>query len=622
MKKTVTEVLSRLNRIISVKDRDEQIAIFRSFIDICNDASYNACLSKELLFNALNGIKSYFFSTMEDYEHNLYVDVCLKYIREKREFYYQLLETLSVFYKELSPELQNDIINVFDSISMDLLKSNRGITTFSIFIKNTHKVYNSEQKIKLGFYLQQLRTTCLSKELKDTYEYHLVNCNRHFVSTTQNVLLLIPEFQTATSFVQPPLCFLGVGTRLKEASIDFDLLDNRVYSYSTTQLIDIVKRYHYIICTSSPLDQVQTYFLDHRYTIFTNTIKAIKNHIGIDQKVIICGAHTTVRPDLVCRDVPADIFLKGEYDIQLFNLIKIILNNGSICNMPNLIFRRNNGTLQETDVDDSLMHPNEWSNKYIDYSIISSSDYYGYQYVGNTHLKKKNHSVVQASRGCPFRCIFCYNFYSHSMRYKDVDILIRELQILSSTGVEEFFFIDQTFTVNKEFVIKLCKAMIDNSLKLRWTCETRIELIDEELISVMKDAGCFGIWFGVESFDEQVLNINKKGYIPSDYTRTIELLKKYDIDYRAFIMLGMKGDTKDSLQKTITTITSNKIHISKTIVRCKVRFGTELFYELPIHEQETINSFEELGLYKSNLSSVEPEYLIKAEQELMRLNRN
>ena len=159
--------------------------------------------------------------------------------------------------------------------------------------------------------------------------------------------------------------------------------------------------------------------------------------------------------------------------------------------------------------------------------------------------------------------------------------------------------------------------------KSKWSCETRIDLMDEKLIILMKQAGCYAIWFGVESFDERVLEINKKGYKSIDFKETIELLNKYDLDYRAFIMIGMKGETKESLKNTVDRIIESKIKLSKTIVQCQERYGTKLFDDLPEEEKEKINRFEILGLRKGRLSNkVNQEDINNAVKRLMLLANN
>ena len=574
-------------------------------------------------FFLLNGLRQYIFSFSTDDEKKQFVSLAAEYINRRGTIAYQLVETLSVVYKILDTECQEIVFDTVFPYCKELLLENRGITTVSIFIKNTHKVYTFEQQIKCKELLKALCDVCTHEELKDTYSYTINNYQKKFVpSKTAKVLLLIAEFQTATSFLQPPLCFLSVATQLKKKSIFYDFLDNRVYSYSTDQLLQFVKQYDYIAITSSPLDQVQTYFLDHRHTIFCQLINEIKNKYP-KLKIIVCGAHGTIRSDFVMNNTKTDILIRGEYDFQLPYLLENLILGNDINSIPNLVIRNHDNKIILTKEDKLKMHPIEWQDSLIDYNVIDINDYYGYQYVGNTHLKKKRWSVAQASRGCPYKCIFCYNFYTNSVRYKSIDNLVNELIQMEKMGVSEFFFIDQTFTVDKNYVRTLCKSIIENSIKLNWTCETRVDLIDLETLELMKMAGCIGIWFGIESFDDDVLTINKKDYSRLNYDKMLEVLKQTQIDYRAFIMLGMYGDDYNSLKYTVDKIIENKIHISKTIVKCKERFGTELFdVYTPENVKNEFYCFEQLGLrsgsFASNISENEYELQIK---RLMDLNK-
>lgn len=604
-------------------NREQQKQMFKNII---NDVEIKRKISTEKaeddIFFLLDKMKIYFFTYMDNEEKSIWINECCKYILEFNEFAYQLTETMSIIYKFVSSELQEQIFNSFYCICDELLSVNRGITTVSIFLKNTHQVYNEEQEKKSKEIRKHLKNVCVGN-LKDTYEYIENNYNRKFTCNKEaKVLLLLPEFQTATSFLQPPLGLLNAYGELKKKNITTDILDNRVYGYSFEQVLNLIGNYEYIVMTSTPLDQVQTYFLDYRHTLFCNMANYIKENAKNIKKLIICGSHGTVRPDIIEKTINCDIILRGEFDFQLPDLIQKLIKNEDISKVPNIIINKN-GEYIENIIDEEIAHPKKWEESIIDYSILPVSDYYGYQYIKNTHLKKKNWSVMQATRGCPYNCIFCFNFYTKNVRYKKIDNLIKEMKQLQEKCVEEMFFIDQTFTVNKEYTCELCQRMIDEKIKIRWSCETRIDLMDEKLIRLMKQAGCYAIWFGVESFDERVLEINKKGYKSIDFKETIELLNKYDLDYRAFIMIGMKGETKESLKNTVDRIIESKIKLSKTIVQCQERYGTKLFDDLPEEEKEKLNRFEILGLRKGRLSNkVNQEDINNAVKRLMLLANN
>lgn len=604
-------------------NRNQQKNMFNKTINkIIENKKIGTDKSKDDTFFLLDKMKIYFFTYMDEKEQETWVKECCEYIIKFNTFVYQLTETMSVIYKFVSKELQVKIFNTFYAIHEELLKSNRGITTVSIFIKNTHQMYSIEQEEKSILIREHLKNACIGN-LKDTYDYIETNYNRKFVKTNNaKVLLLLPEFQTATSFLQPPLCLLNTYCDLRKNNISVDIFDNRVYGYSFEQVIELIKDYDYIAMTSTPLDQVQTYFLDYRHTLFCNMVNYIKSNLDNVQKIIVCGSHGTVRPDIIEKTVDADIIIRGEFDFQLSDLIQKLIKKEDISKVPNIIVNEN-GKYIEHKYNQEVAHTKRWEDSIIDYSVLPVYDYYGYQYINNTHLKKKNWSVMQTTRGCPYNCIFCFNFYTKKVRYKNLENLIKEMKQLQEQGVEEMFFIDQTFTVNKEYTCELCKKMIEEKIKIRWSCETRIDLMDEELIKLMKEAGCYAIWFGVESFDESVLEINQKGYKSIDFKETIDLLNKYKLDYRAFIMIGMKGETKESLKNTVDRIIESKIKLSKTIVQCQERYGTKLFDDIPTEEKEKLDRFEILGLRKGRLSNqIDQEDINNAVKRLMLLANN
>lgn len=607
---------------ISRKEQKEKFNEIMNWVEINNCKDDDK--TDDTLFFILDKMKVYFFAFMDEKEKERYVLESIKYIKKRNDFVYQLLETMSVIYKFIPKNLQNMIFDAFFDTYENLLESNRGITTVSIFIKNTHKCYNQKQfDIYENIIMKKFENVCKGP-LRDTFEYIAENCKRKFAKTKEaKVLLLIPEFQTATSFVQPPLCMMNVYSDLKGKNINVDIMDNRIYSYSFEQLASLINNYEVIALTSTPLDQVQTYFLDYRHTLFCNMVNFLKSKLKENTKIIICGSHGTVRPDIIQRTCSADIILKGEYDFQLGDLIEKIIHNDNIDNFPNIIFKHD-GKYITNRIDLEKMHPKQWTESIIDYSILPVADYYGYQYINNTHLKKKNWAVMQTTRGCPYNCIFCFNFYTRTVRFKNIENIIKELKQLKKEGTKEIFFIDQTFTVNPDYTQDLCKRIIEANINIPWTCETRIDLIDEQTLKLMKKAGCYAIWFGVESFDEEVLKLNQKGYTKTDFSSTIELLNKYNMDYRAFIMIGMKGETKESLKKTVDRIVKYKIKLSKTIVQCQERFGTKMFDDIDENTKKKLNRFEILGLRKGRLSDkIDQNDINEAVKELILLaNKN
>jgi radical SAM superfamily enzyme YgiQ (UPF0313 family) len=230
-------------------------------------------------------------------------------------------------------------------------------------------------------------------------------------------------------------------------------------------------------------------------------------------------------------------------------------------------------------------------------------------------LKKKHWCIVQCSRGCPFECVYCNKFFGSKLRYRSINSIINELKLLEDKyNIEEIFFIDSTFTVNKRFVMELCNAIVDNNIKIKWGCETRVDCVDDELLELMSKANCKTIWFGIESFSNSILELNKKGVSIDKIISAIKMVSKYnDIETKAFIMLGMMGETKETLEYTLAMVKELRLPYTKSIIVCTPRYDTlyykyamkqypfleESFYNLNLVKGMVNNEITELDLYNA-----------------------
>ena len=159
---------------------------------------------------------------------------------------------------------------------------------------------------------------------------------------------------------------------------------------------------------------------------------------------------------------------------------------------------------------------------------------------------------VQASRGCMMGCKYCpYTQFYKSYETRSIDKVIEDLKSFESLGAKIVQFRDQFFTYDKKRVQDFCKRMIEEGINIKWTCETRLDSIDEETAELMKKAGLFMVLFGVETGDMDIIkeyNSNK-----GDLTfqkDTVRMLKDKGLLTMGFYIIGFPEDTWDSLQKT------------------------------------------------------------------------
>ncbi|MGD6851321.1 MAG: B12-binding domain-containing radical SAM protein [Candidatus Bathyarchaeia archaeon] len=161
---------------------------------------------------------------------------------------------------------------------------------------------------------------------------------------------------------------------------------------------------------------------------------------------------------------------------------------------------------------------------------------------------------LTTSRGCVFWCNFCtaVRMMGRKYRMRSVKNVVDELEYLHKTfNAEHFTFYDDAFTVDQARTAAMCQDILDRGLKIRWNCETRVDMVTKELMLKMKQAGCTDVWFGVESGSNKVLNAMDKGI---SIERTQQVFKwAHEIKLRtvANVILGFPAETEESIWETV-----------------------------------------------------------------------
>lgn len=162
-------------------------------------------------------------------------------------------------------------------------------------------------------------------------------------------------------------------------------------------------------------------------------------------------------------------------------------------------------------------------------------------------------ATIIVSRGCPAQCIFCLTplISGRKLRKRSVDNVIEELKdCVNNYGIRDFFFRADTFTMDKGYVKRLCENIKTNRLEIAWVANSRTDTIDEELLEMMKDAGCWLIAFGIESGNYEIQRKIKKGSTSEEARRAIALCGKAGIKTFGFFMIGFPWETEVTLSDT------------------------------------------------------------------------
>lgn len=248
--------------------------------------------------------------------------------------------------------------------------------------------------------------------------------------------------------------------------------------------------------------------------------------------------------------INADYFINSSQgEAGLKKLVLAIKNEGIIEDIENLMYIEKDKLVKNIVKEEN----NNLSENIVDWSLF------------NSHFKEFVN--VRTAISCPFSCAFC-GFPEHAGKYQTVNVELIEKELIqlvkSNKSLKSVYFIDDTFNVPKDRFKDILKMLIKNKFGFKWHSYFRCQFADEEIISLMKESGCEGVFLGIESGNNEILkNMNKKSTI-EDYSRGIKLLKDAGIlTFGAFIT-GFPGETFKSVFETIKFIESSGLDFYRT----------------------------------------------------------
>lgn len=227
-----------------------------------------------------------------------------------------------------------------------------------------------------------------------------------------------------------------------------------------------------------------------------------------------------------------DFIIRAEGEYALLDLIRALSTqkDKSFEAIPGLVFRKKGTIFRSPDRDlipdlDMLPHP----SRYFTYHHLSMS------------------------RGCPGKCTFCSSprFWGHpGTRFHSARWLSDEVKALYDKGIKHFFISDDTFTMDRERVIEWCQKICSLQMDITWNAISRVDYIDEELLSWMRKAGCIQISYGVESGSESIRKRLGKPLKDNDIIRAFQLTTLYGIMPRAYFIYGSPGETSETIRQS------------------------------------------------------------------------
>ncbi|MFZ5955039.1 MAG: B12-binding domain-containing radical SAM protein [Nanoarchaeota archaeon] len=356
-----------------------------------------------------------------------------------------------------------------------------------------------------------------------------------------------------------PLDIAYIGAVL-EGSHQVRILDALALALNKNQIIDEIAKFNPDIICLTAFDRCR-WGIDSSNKL----VRLIKN------KKRIIGLIWTYNSDLLSEILENN----KDYDFAVFGdpefTLLDVANKKSFRDIKGLVYRNKDKVIKNKPRElikdlDELPFP---ARHLLDLQI--------YKRMPHESLIEPNFDIA-VTRGCPFNCTFCLLKVTSgkNRRTRSPEKAVEEVEILKRMGARQVHFQDPVLTLNKEWSEKFCNLLIEKNFGVIWSCQTRVDCIDEKLLKLMKKAGCRSILYGIESLDQNILDNIKKGVKVEDIIRIIKITKQIGIETRCSLMLGLPGETKESFEAILDKLI--KLSPAFAQFHATVAFpGTELF---------------------------------------------
>ncbi|MFC1701121.1 B12-binding domain-containing radical SAM protein [Patescibacteria group bacterium] len=366
------------------------------------------------------------------------------------------------------------------------------------------------------------------------------------------IVLINPPFQLKERYGKrlcrfgansEPLGLAYLAANLEKYNYRVSIIDSPVLGFDIFEIIRQIKKI-------KP-DLIGFTMLTPMYEI----VKELADNIKLELpkcKIIVGGAHATALPKETLEDIKSvDYVCIGEGENTIVDLADCLSNkiHINISRVDGLVYRDENKELIfnksrqfEEDLDKfppPARHLLPMKKYKLTVSRVNGADYC---------------PTLILARGCPFDCSFCSHPFGRSFRRHSVERIIKELiNLINNYNINQVNFEADTLTIDRDFLLSLCKELIKRGIskKIQWTCESRVDTIDEELLMAMKEAGCWQISYGIESGVQKLLDLINKGVTLARVEEVVSITKKIGITIRGFFILGLPTETIEESWQTI-----------------------------------------------------------------------
>lgn len=348
--------------------------------------------------------------------------------------------------------------------------------------------------------------------------------------------------RTAVAVRLPPIGILSLATFLQRLDHDVQLLDLGILSPAAA-LRKVTETVSNFCPALVGFSAVTSNFLN------AVALAAEVKKVAPETRTVCGGVHVSALRGKILEQFPAlDLVVAGEGEEALAE----IAGGVEYKDVQGLIYRaggeiRDNGARASACTLDALPFP--------DYRLL---DGFPQEYAGALfNYPKGPTATIIASRGCPYSCSYCdRSVFGSSFRFNSPAYLHAHMQFLREQfGIRHIFFYDDLFTFNRQRIAEFCALLRQQPLGMTFNCAVSVSHIDDELLSMLKAAGCWMVSIGIESGAPEILARHKSSINFSEMKRCVALIQKNGLRAKGLFMIGLPGETEETLRQTTEFIT-------------------------------------------------------------------
>lgn len=353
--------------------------------------------------------------------------------------------------------------------------------------------------------------------------------------TSNLVLTNLPEI-LAQDDSMPPLGIMYIASYLeKNTNHEIKIMDCLAEKMSYQELKERIKK-------EKP-DIVGITTLTFTLVDVLKTAKVVKE-VNSKTKIILGGSHVNIYPEETLNFPEVDYLVLGEGEKPAKDLIENINQKEKLNDIKGIAFKDNNGKMINNGPRELIQNLDKLP--FPARNLIPNEKY--------SSVLSENNPVTTfiSSRGCPYRCTFCNRAHLGKVfRARSAKNVVDEMEECKNMGINEVFFYDDTFTIDRKRVIDICDEIKKRKLKIYWDARARVDTIDEDILKAMKESGCQRIHYGVEAGTEKILKVLNKNITLEQVEKAFKLTRKTNIQTLAYFMIGSPRETKGDVLKTI-----------------------------------------------------------------------